>query len=76
MYGNCNLTLHCLKSLAAINDENSVEVIVVDDASTDASGDVLSAISGLRYLRNEENLGFCGPATGVRQRPADATSCC
>ena len=58
VYGNCNLTLHCLKSLAAINDGHSVEIIVVDDASTDASGDVLSALSGVHYLRNEENLGF------------------
>ena len=58
VYGNCHLTLHCLKSLAAITDERPFEVIVVDDASPDESGNVLSAIAGVRYLRNESNLGF------------------
>ena len=58
VYGNCHLTLHCLKSLAAITDERPFEVIVVDDASPDDSGNVLSAIRGIRYLRNEDNLGF------------------
>ena len=58
VYGNCHLTLHCLKSLAAITDERPFEVIVVDDASPDESGNVLSAIPGIRYLRNENNLGF------------------
>ncbi|MYI07586.1 MAG: glycosyltransferase, partial [Gemmatimonadetes bacterium] len=58
VYGNCHLSLHCLKSLAAITDERPFEVIVVDDASPDESGDVLPAILGVRYLRNENNLGF------------------
>ena len=58
VYGNCHLTLHCLKSLTAITDERPFEVIVVDDASPDESGEVLSAIPGVRYLRNESNLGF------------------
>ncbi len=58
VYGNCHITCLCLDSLAAITDERSFEVIVVDDASPDESGDVLPAIPGVRYLRNETNLGF------------------
>ena len=58
VYGNCQLTLHCLKSLGALADENSFEVIVVDDASPDETGDVLSALPGIRYIKNDENLGF------------------
>ncbi len=58
VYGNCHITLRCLASLATITDERPFEVILVDDASPDESGDVLPAIPGLRYLRNESNLGF------------------
>ncbi len=58
VYGQCHLTLHCLKSLDAIADQRPFEVIVVDDASSDDSPAVLSALPGIRYLRNDENLGF------------------
>ncbi|MCY4344616.1 MAG: glycoside hydrolase family 99-like domain-containing protein [Gammaproteobacteria bacterium] len=58
VYGNCHITRLCLASLAAISDERAFEVILVDDASPDESGDVLPAIPGVRYLRNETNLGF------------------
>ncbi|MDE0368106.1 MAG: glycoside hydrolase family 99-like domain-containing protein [Gammaproteobacteria bacterium] len=58
VYGNCQTTLHCLKSLAAITDGRSIEIIVVDDCSQDESGAVLSELPGIRYIRNDENLGF------------------
>ena len=58
VYGNCRLTLHCLKSLAALADQRPFEVIVADDASPDETGEVLSALQGIRYMRNGENLGF------------------
>ena len=58
VFGKVHLTLHCLKSLDSIADERSFEVIVVDDASTDDTPTVLSALPGIRYLRNDENLGF------------------
>ncbi|MCZ0942658.1 MAG: glycoside hydrolase family 99-like domain-containing protein, partial [Gammaproteobacteria bacterium] len=57
-FGKCHLTLRCLKSLNDLGDERSFEVILVDDASTDESADVLPSLVGLRYLRNDENQGF------------------
>jgi GT2 family glycosyltransferase len=53
-------TLACLKSLQECGDRAAFEVVVVDDASGDASADVLPAVSGLRYLRLPSNLGFIG----------------
>ncbi len=58
VFGNFDLTLHCLKALDAIGDERPFEVIVVDDASTDETEEVLSTLPGIRYTRNEKNLGF------------------
>jgi hypothetical protein len=37
-----------------------VEVIVVDDASTDATVDVCRALDGIRYIRLEHNQGVAG----------------
>lgn len=53
-------TERCLLSLARSGDATAFEVILVDDASSDASGTVLPAITGLRYQRNAGNLGFIG----------------
>ena len=60
VHGQLALTLRCLKSLALCGDAASFEVIVIDDASPDDSGDVLPGIEGLRYQRNPENIGFIG----------------
>ncbi len=60
VHGQLALTLRCLKSLALCGDATRFEVIVVDDASPDDSGDVLPGIEGLHYRRNPENLGFIG----------------
>jgi GT2 family glycosyltransferase/glycosyltransferase involved in cell wall biosynthesis len=60
VYGQLHYTLACLRSLAQCGDRTAFEVIVVDDASPDDSGDVLPRIPGLRYHRNAENLGFIG----------------
>ena len=58
VHGQLLLTLRCLHSITASGDATSIEVIVVDDASTDNSADVLSHVEGLVYLRNKANLGF------------------
>jgi len=58
VHGQLRHTLACLRALAALPPRAAVEVIVVDDASTDDTPRVLPAIAGLRYHRREANGGF------------------
>lgn len=60
VHGKLAWTLACLRSIARTGADTPFEVIVVDDASPDASADTLRKIEGLRLLRNAENLGFIG----------------
>ena len=53
-------TYACLQSLLETSNEASFEVVIVDDASTDRTGELLPRISGIQTLVNEENLGFIG----------------
>lgn len=53
-------TLQCLQSLAANPSSSPVEIIIVDDASTDGSAAALRSIPGLRVLELKTNLGFTG----------------
>lgn len=61
VYNHIEATLTCLRSILADGDERtSLEVICVDDGSSDATADQLPQIDGLRYVRNPQNLGFIG----------------
>jgi GT2 family glycosyltransferase len=52
-------TLTCLRSLFEMETRYRFEVLIGDDASTDATGSVISAIGGrVRHIRHQENLGF------------------
>jgi GT2 family glycosyltransferase len=65
------LVLQCLDALpVGINDDLSVEVIVVDNGSVDGSGDALAERSGIQLIRNSANLGF---AAAVNQAYEKAT---
>jgi len=57
-FNQIEYTVRCLASLHQHPPEISYELIVVDDASSDATERLLSHMPGLRYLRNPENLGF------------------
>jgi GT2 family glycosyltransferase len=57
-YGEVETTLRCLTALATDATTSPFEVIVVDDASPDGSGEVLAAIPNIKYLTNRENLGY------------------
>jgi GT2 family glycosyltransferase/glycosyltransferase involved in cell wall biosynthesis len=59
-YNHLSVTLACLRALADAGDRTSFEVILVDDASSDSTPQVLPGIPGLRYHRNPRNLGFIG----------------
>ncbi|MCW0203278.1 MAG: glycosyltransferase family 2 protein, partial [Rhodanobacter thiooxydans] len=60
VHGELAYTLACLRSLARHDTQVPFEVIVVDDASPDASAATLAQVGGLRLLRNTANLGFIG----------------
>jgi O-antigen biosynthesis protein len=53
-------TVACLRSLAQHPAAAASEVIVVDDASTDATAERLAQVRGIRVVRNAQNLGFVG----------------
>lgn len=49
-----------------------VEVVVVDDASTDETAELCRTLEGIRYIRLEQNLGVAGARNaGVRASSAE-----
>ncbi|HOW76724.1 MAG TPA: glycoside hydrolase family 99-like domain-containing protein [Candidatus Competibacteraceae bacterium] len=57
-FNQVEYTVRCLATLQRCPSEAECEIIVVDDASSDATESLLSHIPGLCYVRNLENLGF------------------
>ena len=60
VHGQLAYTLACLRSIAISGDAIALEIIVVDDASPDASAATLAQVEGLRLLGLPRNLGFVG----------------
>jgi O-antigen biosynthesis protein len=60
VFNKAELTKGCLDQLPATTRGVSHEVIVVDNASTDATPQLLAARSTVRTIRNEANRGFSG----------------
>ncbi|NET43635.1 tetratricopeptide repeat protein [Okeania sp. SIO2B3] len=61
VYNQILHTYNCLRSLVAtLDDSLPFEVIVMDDHSKDNTQEVLSQISGIKSVFNEQNLGFIG----------------
>jgi GT2 family glycosyltransferase len=59
VHNNWRDTLNCLKSIRE-NTNGDYEAILVDDASSDETAEVLSKVKNLRVIRNEQNVGFVG----------------
>ena len=58
-YGQADLTLACLASIAEYRPRDPIEVLVVDDAfPNEVEASRLKAVSGIQLSRNETNLGF------------------
>lgn len=61
VYNKFDYTDTCLRSLSADISQLRVEIIVVDDCSTEVeSWQNLSEITGIRAIKNPRNLGFIG----------------
>jgi GT2 family glycosyltransferase/glycosyltransferase involved in cell wall biosynthesis len=58
VYNELDFTLRCLKSIQDNPSTASAEIIVLDDASKDDTSKILPSIPGIRYIRNQDNLGF------------------
>ncbi|WP_237745575.1 MULTISPECIES: glycosyltransferase [Planktothrix] len=69
LHNRAELTFKCLSSLLHQNF-NSFELILVDNASQDATLDLLQRIQGAKILRNQENLHFvlgCNQGSKIAQ---------
>lgn len=63
-----DVVLSTLHRLAAIRTCHRVEIIVVDNASTDGTADEIeSCLPALNLIRLDENLGSCAKALGADQ---------
>ena len=61
VFNKAELTRNCLAKLpASLAGAGEGEVIVIDNASTDHTPDVLASFPWIRMIRNEKNLGFAG----------------
>lgn len=60
VFNKLDYTLACLDSIAEQLPQAAIEVLVIDDHSSDDTERELSARDDIRYLRNAQNLGFVG----------------
>ena len=61
VYNNFLDTMLCVASVLELETNASLEIIVADDGSTDATPDVLPQLGGVvRHVRQPRNLGFLG----------------
>jgi O-antigen biosynthesis protein len=71
VWNRAELSLKCLKSLA-VDPNAAIEVIVVDNASTDATPRLLERVDGVTVVRNSTNVGFTAAANaGARTARAE-----
>ena len=69
LHNRAELTLHCLRSITE-QDFRRIEVIIVDNASTDETVEMLGRIAAARIIRNSDENGL---AIGVNlQRRVDS----
>jgi GT2 family glycosyltransferase len=58
LYNRAELTFACLKSIRDITDIN-IEVVIVDNASSDSTGELLNRLNGsFKIIRNTNNVHF------------------
>lgn len=57
-YNTLKLTSDCINSIVLWTEGIEYEIVVVDNASTDGSKEFFSKDSRIKYIYNNENLGF------------------
>lgn len=58
VFNHADYTALCLQSIAESGSRRHFEIIIVDDASTDGTPDLLAGHADLQVLRNASNMGF------------------
>jgi GT2 family glycosyltransferase len=58
VFGKWQHTYTCLRSILLNTSGISYEVLVLDDCSPDETAELTRVVTGARFLRNAENLGF------------------
>lgn len=58
VFNNWVYTYNCLKSIHENSPDGLYEVVIVDDASTDHTQEMLQKVDGITVVKNEDNLGF------------------
>src|SRR3990167_562820 len=60
-YNGLENTLECIESIRRLKQENFIiNIMVIDNNSSDDSVEVLSKIKGINLIRNNKNLGYSG----------------
>ena len=72
VFNKSSYTFNCLRSIQDVlaDSDLNVEIIVVDDHSTDDTSKMLAQIKGIRVLTNPKNLGFidsCNNGAAIAQ---------
>lgn len=57
-YNTCEITKNCLNHIFASCSKDSIEVIVIDNASSDGSVEMLKEYNNITAIYNQENKGF------------------
>lgn len=60
LYNQLEYTRGCLESLRRTTSDDAIELILVDNASSDGTVDYLQTVPGLVLIANQENRGFAG----------------
>jgi GT2 family glycosyltransferase len=75
LWNQAHLTLRCLRALDKERKSAgalSLEIVLVDNASSDQTGELLSRVDGAKIIRNMENVGFvhaCNQAAAIARAP-------
>jgi len=59
-YNTLDLTIACVNSIYAQTKDVSFEIIVIDNASSDGSGEYLKSENRIDFIESDKNLGFGG----------------
>ena len=70
VHNRAELTFRCLQSLAYGTYTNGIEIIIVDNGSSDCTQELLQRIDGIKVIANPRNVGF---PVGVNQGAGLAT---